>query len=87
MPFQYKKVLVLGATSGIGQALAERLIADSSKVIASGRRLERLQEFVQKHGSDKASSIAFDTTELDKISSFVSEYENPRQNHSLHSYC
>ena len=73
MPFQYKKILVLGATSGIGQALAERLVAEGSKVIVSGRRVDRLEEFVQKHGSDKASSIAFDTTELDKVPSFVSK--------------
>ena len=73
MPFQYKKILVLGATSGIGQAFAERFIAEGSRVIVSGRRTERLEEFVQKYGSDKASSMTLDTTQLDKIPSFVSE--------------
>jgi short-subunit dehydrogenase len=37
MPFQYKKILVIGATLGIGEALAERFIAKGSHVIVVGR--------------------------------------------------
>ena len=36
MPFQYKKVLVLGATSGIGRAMASRLVQEGSYVIVVG---------------------------------------------------
>lgn len=36
--------IVFGATSGIGKALAEKLVADGYKVAVTGRRLEKLQE-------------------------------------------
>src|ERR1700712_2309424 len=73
MTFQYKKVLVIGATSGIGWALAERLVSNGSKVIISGRRKERLDELEAKLGSDKSSSVAFDITDLEKIPQIASE--------------
>ena len=73
MPFQYRRVLVIGATSGIGQALASRLIAEGSSVIAVGRRKEKLEEFVHKHGKDKSTAVPFDITELDKIPNFVTK--------------
>jgi len=73
MPFPYKIVLVIGATSGIGLALAEKIVESGSKVVAVGRRQERLDSFVQKHGSSKASSIKFDITDLENIPSFVKQ--------------
>jgi len=48
MPFDYKCVLIIGATSGIGRALALQIHALPSRphVIVSGRRTERLDELV-----------------------------------------
>ncbi|MCJ1240432.1 hypothetical protein MMC14_008435 [Varicellaria rhodocarpa] len=71
MSFQYKRVLVIGATSGIGEALASRFVAEGSNVIVVGRRKEKLEEFVHKHGKDKSTAVPFDITELDKIPNFV----------------
>ncbi|KAF2663292.1 NAD(P)-binding protein [Microthyrium microscopicum] len=71
MPYPYTKVLVLGATSGIGRVLAERFIAAGSKVVVVGRRQERLDEFVKNHGSNKASALNFDLNKLDAIPSFA----------------
>lgn len=71
--FPYKKVLVLGATSGIGEGLASRFIQENRSVIVVGRRKENLESFVQTHGRDKASLITFDITQLDKIPSFVQQ--------------
>ncbi|KAN0113069.1 NAD(P)-binding protein [Hyaloscypha variabilis] len=71
MSFPYKTVLVLGATSGIGLAIAETLVENGSHVIAVGRRKENLESFVSKHGKDKASSIKFDITDLSSIPSFA----------------
>ena len=73
MPFPYKKVLVIGATSGIGEALAARIIGEGSSVIVVGRRKEKLEEFVHKHGKDKASAVPFDITEMDKIPAFATK--------------
>ncbi|MCJ1371152.1 hypothetical protein MMC20_002367 [Loxospora ochrophaea] len=69
--FPYKKVLVVGATSGIGEALAERMIDNGISVIAVGRRQERIDAFVEKYGKEKASGISFDLTARDKIPDFV----------------
>jgi NADPH:quinone reductase-like Zn-dependent oxidoreductase len=71
MSFPYKTVLVLGATSGIGLALAEKLIENGSHVIAVGRRKENLDSFVSEHGKEKASSIQFDIIDLSSIPSFA----------------
>lgn len=44
----YKKILVLGATSGIGKALAVRFVQEGKHVIAVGRRQEQLDELVKE---------------------------------------
>ncbi|PQE19217.1 oxidoreductase short-chain dehydrogenase reductase family protein [Rutstroemia sp. NJR-2017a BBW] len=71
MAFPYKTILVLGATSGIGLALAEKFIAHGAHVIAVGRRQENLDELVKKHGAEKVSAVAFDITRLGEIEGFV----------------
>ena len=73
MPFQYKRVLVIGATSGIGEALATRFVQEGSSVIVVGRRKEKLEEFVHKHGKDKATAVPFDITEMEKIPNFITK--------------
>lgn len=74
MPFPYKRVLVIGATSGIGEALAVKLIEEGSSVIVVGRRKDKLAEFVNKHGNEKATAVPFDITQMDKIPNFVTKY-------------
>ena len=71
MSFPYKHILFIGATAGIGSALASRFAETGVKVTAVGRRQERLDEFVAKHGSDKTSGIAFDISDVEKIPAFV----------------
>lgn len=73
MPFQYKRILVIGATSGIGEALADRFVQEGSYVIAVGRRKEKLEEFVHRHGKGIASAVPFDITEIEKIPHFVTK--------------
>lgn len=65
--FPYKKILVIGATSGIGEALASKLVDNGKRVIVVGRRQDKLDGFVKAHGEDKASSNAFDITKLADI--------------------
>ncbi|KAL8662653.1 MAG: hypothetical protein Q9202_004518 [Teloschistes flavicans] len=71
MPFPYKQVLVIGATSGIGEALASRFVDEGAHVIVVGRRKEKLEDFVHKHGKDRSTAIPFDITEMDKIPNFA----------------
>ncbi|KAL2071380.1 hypothetical protein VTL71DRAFT_12615 [Oculimacula yallundae] len=73
LEFPYQTVLITGATSGIGLALAEKLISNGSHVIAIGRRQENLTQLQQKHGKEKVSIYAFDVNELEKIPEFAKE--------------
>ncbi|KAJ9143056.1 Short-chain dehydrogenase reductase family [Pleurostoma richardsiae] len=73
MPFQYKRVLLVGATSGIGAAMADKLIQEGAKVIAVGRRQDRLDAFVKKHGPEVASSAKFDITDRAGTDAFVND--------------
>ncbi|KAJ5440019.1 uncharacterized protein N7458_011017 [Penicillium daleae] len=79
MPFAYKKVLIIGATSGIGQALATKLVQNGAQVIISGRRKDNLDLFAQRHGTDKVKTKVFDIMQLEQIPQFASEIiaENP----------
>ena len=53
-------ILITGATAGIGQAAARRFVAEGWKVIATGRRVERLTALVEELGADKVFPLAFD---------------------------
>lgn len=75
MSFSYKNVLVIGATSGIGLALTEKMIENGVFVIAVGRRQENLDSLVEKHGKGKVSTFKFDITDLKGIPGFVEEYK------------
>lgn len=72
MSFPFKQVLLVGATAGIGAAMADRLVYEGVKVIAVGRRQDRLDAFVHKHGSDKASAVQFDLSDSKNMDDFVS---------------
>ncbi|KAL7814469.1 hypothetical protein V8C26DRAFT_403902 [Trichoderma gracile] len=74
MVFQYKRILLVGATAGIGAALADKFIEEGgSKVIAVGRRQDRLDAFVAKHGPERASAIQFDVTDRAGLDAFVNK--------------
>lgn len=62
---------MVGATSGIGLAMAEKFITSGSKVIVVGRRKDRLDAFVTKHGVEKAGAVPFDITDTMGIPMFV----------------
>ena len=54
-----KTVLITGATSGFGAAATERFIQAGWRVIATGRRAQRLQVLAERYG-DRIHVAAFD---------------------------
>jgi short-subunit dehydrogenase involved in D-alanine esterification of teichoic acids len=69
----YKKALIIGATAGIGEALAIKLAGQGTKVVGVGRRQERLDRLVQTIGPEKCSAVKFDITNLSEIPAFASK--------------
>jgi NADPH:quinone reductase-like Zn-dependent oxidoreductase len=73
MAFPYQHVLIIGATSGIGKAMANRLIKSGAKVTAVGRREDRVEEFVSRHGKSKAGAVPFDFGNTQQMPQFAAE--------------
>lgn len=61
-----KTILVTGATSGIGLAVAERFAAEGAKVVAIGRNREQLTKLEQKF-PDKVHTCVYDLLDLEHI--------------------
>jgi len=55
-----KVAWITGATSGFGAATVDRFVAGGWRVVASGRRTERLQQLADRHGADRVYPLAFD---------------------------
>ncbi|HEY6869408.1 MAG TPA: SDR family NAD(P)-dependent oxidoreductase [Novosphingobium sp.] len=58
-------VLVTGATSGFGAAVARRLLAAGARVIATGRREQRLAELAREWASERLLTLPLDVSEPD----------------------
>ena len=55
-----RTVLITGATSGFGAAAVRRFADAGWRVVATGRRADRLQALVDELGADKVHTAAFD---------------------------
>jgi len=55
-----KTVLITGATSGFGKASVLRFANAGWRVVATGRRADRLQKLVDELGADKVCAAPFD---------------------------
>jgi serine 3-dehydrogenase (NADP+) len=62
-----KTILVTGATSGFGAAAVERFATAGWRVIATGRRAERLAPLVERFGRDAVHPAAFDIRDADAM--------------------
>ncbi|MFC8042962.1 SDR family oxidoreductase [Nocardia sp. NPDC057353] len=64
-----KIVLVTGASSGIGEAVALRAAARGHRVFAGARRTDRLQALAER--SDRIHPVRVDVTDLAEVQNFV----------------
>ena len=67
-----KRVIVTGASSGIGRATAERFLDDGAKVVMVGRREDALQD-VASHASGNAFVIAADLSDEKQSESCIAQ--------------
>jgi 3-hydroxy acid dehydrogenase/malonic semialdehyde reductase len=65
-----KTLLVTGATAGFGEAIARRSIRDGHRVIATGRRVERLEKLAAELGPHLLPR-ALDVTDTAAVAAFL----------------
>lgn len=90
LPHNYERVLILGASSGIGRSIAHLYAARGARVCIVGRRAEQLQEVVEEcqqlsakaghaeyqAGGRRIISVAADFTNVDEMVSVRTALEN-----------
>ena len=64
-------VFVTGATAGFGLAIARRFAADGARVVAAGRRRDRLEALVGELGADRAHALPLDVADRGAVSAAV----------------
>ena len=69
-----KKIIVTGASGGIGNSIVERLNDYGANVLASGTRIEKLEELKSKF--NKIKILKFDISQNDKIEEFIDSASN-----------
>ena len=64
-----KNVIVTGASGGIGNSIVEKLYNCGAKILASGTRIEKLEELKKKYNNIKI--LKFDISQSEKIEDFI----------------
>ena len=68
----HRKVLVVGASAGVGQAFAQLAIDEGAEVVVAARRVERLDELVARPGATHpVSAVAADISRDDDCRNLV----------------
>jgi 3-oxoacyl-[acyl-carrier protein] reductase len=69
-----KNIIVTGASGGIGNSIVEKLNECGANVLASGTRVEKLEELKSKF--NKIKILKFDISQSDKIEEFIDNAAN-----------
>ncbi len=69
-----KKIIVTGASGGIGNSIVEKLNNCGANVLASGTKVERLEEL--KNRFNKIKILNFDISQSEKIEEFINNASN-----------
>ena len=64
-----KKILVTGASGGIGNSIVEKLVENDANILASGTRIEKLEELQNKFKNIKI--LKFDISQTENIEEFI----------------
>ena len=66
-----KNIIVTGASGGIGNSIIEKLIHAGANILASGTKVEKLDELKGKYQNIKI--LKFDISQSDKIEEFIED--------------
>ena len=64
-----KNIIVTGASGGIGNSIVEKLNQNGANILATGTRIEKLEELKEKFSNIKI--LKFDISQHDKIEEFI----------------
>jgi NADP-dependent 3-hydroxy acid dehydrogenase YdfG len=66
-----KVVVITGASSGLGEALARRLVKDGAKLVLGARRLDRLKKLAQDLNLSPEAAVQTDVTQPEQVQALV----------------
>ena len=69
MNLENKKIIITGATGGIGNSLVKKLSESGAKILATGTRLEKLEELKSKFKN--TDILKFDISKGEEIEEFI----------------
>ena len=69
-----KNIIVTGASGGIGNSIVDKLNKAGANILASGTRIEKLDELKENYGNIKI--LKFDISQSDKIEEFIENATN-----------
>tara|TARA_Y100000992_G_C21178621_1_gene449565 strand:- start:18 stop:755 length:738 start_codon:yes stop_codon:yes gene_type:complete len=69
-----KNVIVTGASGGIGNSIVEKLDETGANILASGTKVEKLEELKSKF--NKIKILKFDISQIDKLDKFIENATN-----------
>ena len=64
-----KNIIVTGASGGIGNSIVKKLYESSANILASGTRIDKLEELKEKF--EKINILKFDISQSEKIEEFI----------------
>tara|TARA_Y200000002_G_C22551391_1_gene608366 strand:+ start:232 stop:969 length:738 start_codon:yes stop_codon:yes gene_type:complete len=64
-----KNIIITGATGGIGNSIVERMSQEGANILASGTKIEKLQELKKNFSNIKI--LEFDISQSEKIDQFI----------------
>ena len=69
-----KNIIVTGASGGIGNSIVKKLNESGANILASGTRIEKLEDL--KKNFEKVKLLKFDISQTDKIEEFIENATN-----------
>ena len=69
-----KNIIVTGASGGIGNSIIKKLNETGANILASGTRIEKLEELKKKY--EKIKIVKFDISQSEKIEEFIDNATN-----------
>jgi 3-oxoacyl-[acyl-carrier protein] reductase len=69
-----KKIIITGASGGIGNSIVDKLYHYGANILASGTRIEKLEQLKSKY--EKIKILKFDISQNEKIEEFIDNASN-----------